>query len=128
MEEVNGTNVPLKASCPHCGSSDHHCCHGNWARGGKFFLVRWLLALLALCLIFAVGYKLGEFRSGFFYPFGGYMRMNRMPGCMYHSWDFGPGGRGMMYERQWQSGGQLPKGFIPSAPSGEVPQPIAPAQ
>lgn len=70
-------------SCAHCQSSNMCCAHGQWTTG-KYLLLRWLLALLIMVVIFAIGFKLGEFKGTFINGGGmygpriqhGIMRMN----------------------------------------------------
>jgi hypothetical protein len=63
MEEIRPETVAHEGACPHCGKNDHHCCHGHWHWGGRFFVVRLVLLLVILVITFGVGLKLGEFRG-----------------------------------------------------------------
>lgn len=51
-------------SCAHCQNSGSCCAHGQWTTG-KYLLLRWLLAMLIMVVIFAIGFKLGEFKGSF---------------------------------------------------------------
>ena len=65
MEEMHSETIAVNSACPHCGQDDHHCCHGHWHRGGRFFIIRLILLLAILGVTFVVGLKLGEFRGEF---------------------------------------------------------------
>lgn len=51
-------------SCAHCQNTGSCCAHGQWT-SGKYLLLRWLLGLLVMVVIFAIGFKLGEFKGNF---------------------------------------------------------------
>lgn len=85
-------------SCAHCQNTGNCCAHGQWT-SGKYLLLRWLLGLLVMVVIFAIGFKLGEFKGNFIDGNGmynsriqhGMMRMNGGDVMFY-----GAGGRTMM--------------------------------
>ncbi len=65
--------------CNSCGTNG--CCHQEW-HGSKYALLRWLLGALILVVVFALGYKIGEFKSTFWANAGGYgnhMYLRSMP-------------------------------------------------
>lgn len=54
--------VDANSCCMNCGMNS--CCHQEW-HGGRYVLLRWALGLLILVSTFALGYKIGEFKSEF---------------------------------------------------------------
>lgn len=55
--------IDANACCMNCGNNN--CCHNDFhGNSPKFILLRWLLGILILVIMFAIGFKLGEFKGG----------------------------------------------------------------
>ena len=66
MEESKQEFGQKFSACQSCGCMGHsHGCGGSGHYHGHF-LLRWLLGILLLGIVFAMGVKLGEFKSGFY--------------------------------------------------------------
>jgi hypothetical protein len=69
--------------CENCGCMGHSHCGGHYH---GHFLLRWLLGIVLLALVFAIGVKVGEFKSefgGYGHMRGGYPMM-RQPMMLYN--------------------------------------------
>lgn len=65
QENTTMSENPQGCQCHGCSGS---CCGPMHGHGHKHFLLRWLLAVIALGLVFGLGVKVGEFKA----VFGGY--------------------------------------------------------
>ena len=81
--------------CLDCGNN--RCCHEDW-HGGKFAVLRWLLALLILAITLLIGFKLGEFKVWF-------SGDRYMPGYGMRAWP--------MYGSDIEGGGMMYKKVVP---------------
>ena len=102
MNKGNGTN-----DCNYCGGRHGwYGCKGDWG-GGKYFLIKCLLALLLLIIVFCGGFKLGMIVG---YIGGGYGQTG-YPSMMNRNWDknYNPTTNYNPMMNGWQYNQQLPQ-------------------
>ena len=85
-KQENGQKFNACETCGCMGHSHGYCSgYGHGYHG--HFLLRWLLGLLLLGIVFALGVKIGEFKSGFgdygHMRYGDYQMMTTRPMMMY---------------------------------------------
>ena len=111
-------------SCAHCQNAGMCCAHGQWTTG-KYLLLRWLLALLIMVVLFAIGFKLGEFKGTFINGggYGGGMYGPRMQHGMMRMdggdvMFYGAGTRGMIVQPSFNVEGEaVPAPVLKAAPA-----------